>query len=71
MKRRSLSTFVFYDITYADGTRSSRRKVPSAVLEGLDGEAGARAAIEAQDREIVLASGRALSTIKTMVRSRT
>ena len=71
MKRRTLSSFVLFDVTYDDGTRTSRRKVPSSVLEGLDGEAAAKAAVEAQDREIGLASGRPRGVIKSMTRSRT
>jgi hypothetical protein len=71
MKRRILSSFVLFDVTYDDGSRTSRRKVPSSVLEGLDGETAAKAAVEAQDREIALASGRPRGVIKSMTRSRT
>ena len=38
MKRRNLSTFVLFDVTYADGTKTSNRKVLESVLKGLDGE---------------------------------
>jgi hypothetical protein len=56
MKRRTQSSFVFFDVTYADGSRSSNRKVPSSLLEGTDGVAAAiEAAIETQDRKIALA----------------
>ena len=59
MKRRTQSSFVFFDVTYADGSRSSNRKVPSSLLEGTDGVAAAvEAAIENQDSKIALASGR-------------
>ncbi len=71
MKRRTLSSFVSFDVTYADGTRSSNRKVPSAVLEGIEAEAAVEAAIEAQDRKIALASGRPQGVIKSLTRSRT
>lgn len=71
MKRRTESSFVLFDVTYDDGTRTSNRKVLSAMLEQLDGEAAAKAAIESQDREIGLASGRPRGVIKSMVRSRT
>jgi hypothetical protein len=71
MKRRALSSFVFFDVTYVDGSRSSNRKVPSSVLEGLEGEAAAMAAIETQDRKIALASGRPQGVIKSLTRSRT
>jgi hypothetical protein len=71
MKRRSESSFVLFDVTYDDGSRTSRRKVPSAVLEGLQAEDAAKAVIEEQDREIGLASGRPRGVIKSMTRSRT
>ncbi len=70
MKRRTLSSFVLFDVTYADGSLTSRRKVPTTVVESLDGEDAAKATIEAQDREIALASGKDRGAIKTMVRSR-
>lgn len=72
MKRRTQSSFVFFDVTYADGSRSSNRKVPSSLLEGADGVAAAvEAAIETQDRKIALASGRPQGVIKSLTRSRT
>ena len=71
MKRRTESSFVLFDVTYDDGSRTSNRKVLSATLEQLDGEDAAKAVIEAQDREIGLASGRPRGIIKSMVRSRT
>lgn len=71
MKRRSLSSFVLFDVTYVDGSRSSNRKVLSSVLESFEGEAAATAVIEAQDREIAAASGRARSDIKSIRRVRT
>lgn len=70
MKRRSDSAVVMFDVYYVDGSRSSRRKVPSSALEGLDrGEDQAKALIEAQDREIGLASGRPRGAIKSIARS--
>lgn len=71
MKRRSLSSFVLFDVTYVNGSRSSNRKVLSSVLDGFEGEAAATAVIEAQDREIASASGRARSDIKSIKRVRT
>ena len=71
MKRRAVNSFVLFDVTYVDGSLSSRRKVPSSIREGSDGETAAKAAIEAQDREIGLASGRPRGVIKSMARSRT
>jgi len=70
MKRRSLSSFVLFDVTYVDGSRSSNRKVLSSALESFEGEAAAASVIEAQDREIASASGRARSDIKSIRRVR-
>ena len=68
-KKRILSSFVMFDILYEDGSRSSNRRVPAAELLGLDGDAPAKTIIEAQDREIGLASGRPRSPIKRLIRS--
>jgi hypothetical protein len=70
MKRRNESTFVLFDVTYVDGTVTSNRKVLSSVLGGLDGDEPAKAVIEAQDREIGLASGRPRGVIKAVARKR-
>ncbi|MGA3400051.1 MAG: hypothetical protein ABSC95_12600 [Acetobacteraceae bacterium] len=69
MKRRTESAFVLFDVTYADGSRSSHRKVPSSTLEA--GEDAAKAAIETQDQKVALASGRPQGIIKSLQRSRT
>ncbi len=68
-KKRILSSFVTFDILYEDGSKSSNRRVPAAELIGLDGDAPAKAIIEAQDREIGLASGRPRGPIKSVIRS--
>ena len=68
-KRRLLSSFVAFDVLYVDGTRSSNRRVPFTELGGLDGDAPAKAFIEAQDREIGLASGRPRADIRSVMRS--
>ena len=68
-KRRVETAFVAFDVTYVDGTRSSNRRVPAAVLAGLDGDTPARDVIEAQDREIGAASGRPRPAIRSVVRS--
>ena len=68
-KRKILSSFVAFDVLYADGTRSSNRRVPFTELGGLDGDAPALAFIEAQDREIGQASGRPRPDISSIVRS--
>ncbi len=68
-KRRILSSFVMFDIIYEDGSRSSNRRVPAAELIGLDGDEPAKGILEAQDREIGLASGRPRAAIKRLIRS--
>jgi hypothetical protein len=69
MKSRAATSVVMFDVLYEDGTRSSNRKVPASVLDGLDGDAPARAMIEAQDRQIAAASGRPRSDVKSIMRS--
>lgn len=70
MKRRNENTFVLFDVTYADGTQTSNRKVLTSALGGLDGDEPAKAIIEAQDREIGLASGRPRGDIKSVARKK-
>lgn len=60
---------VLFNVIYEDGTLSSNRKVPSGELGGLDGDAPARAFIEAQDRDIAEKSGMPRGRIKTIARS--
>ncbi len=61
--------FVLFDVVYEDGARTSNRKVPGAELGGLDGDAPARAFIEAQDRKITEMSGIPRAPIKSITRS--
>lgn len=68
-KRRIEASFVAFDVTYADGTRSSNRRVPATALAGLDGDEPARGIIESQDREIGAASGRPRPAIRGIARS--
>lgn len=70
MKRRTESSVVLFDVIYVDGSQTSNRKVPTSIVESFEGEAAVRAAIEAQDREIALASGRSRGQIKAVVRRR-
>jgi hypothetical protein len=65
---RSGSEIVLFDVTYEDGTLRSNRRVPSALLGGLDGDAPARTFIEEQDRAIGEKSGVAPTAIKSIVR---
>jgi len=60
---------VLFDVVYEDGTLSSNRKVPIAELGGFDGDAPAKAFIEAQDREVAEKSGRPRGAIKSIMRS--
>jgi hypothetical protein len=60
---------VLFDVLYEDGMMTSNRKVPTSVLGGLEGDAPARAVIEAQDREIAERSGRMRSPIKSISRA--
>jgi hypothetical protein len=69
MKSRASTSFVMFDVVYEDGTRSSNRKVAASLLAGLDGDEPARGIVEAQDRDIAIASGRARSVVKSIVRS--
>ncbi len=68
-RRRILDSYVAFDVLYVDGTRSSNRRVPFTALGGLDGDTPAKAIIEAQDREIAQASGRARADIRSVTRS--
>ncbi len=68
-KPASKSEFVLFDVVYDDGSQRSNRRVPKEILGGLDGDAPARAVLEAQDREIAERSGRPAATIKAMRRS--
>ena len=61
--------FTLFDVLYDDGTRRSNRRVPSDLLDGLDGDEPARAAIESQDQEIAKRSGQRPGKIKSLVRS--
>ena len=63
------SEFVMFDVLYEDGTRCSNRKVPRALLGGMDGDDPARGFIIEQDREIAEKSGRAPLDIKSIARS--
>jgi hypothetical protein len=69
-KQPTAGDFTLFDIVYEDGSRRSNRRVPTAVLEGLDGDASARRAIESQDSEIAVRSGRAPLRIKSIARSK-
>lgn len=68
-RRKIETSFVSFDVYYVDDTRSSNRKVPATALGGLDGDEPARKIIEAQDREIGLASGHPRPEIRSISRT--
>jgi len=68
-KRKILSSFVSFDVTYVDGSMTSNRRVPFTELGGFDGDEPAKAFIEAEDRKIGLASGRPRADIKSIGRT--
>jgi hypothetical protein len=68
-KSKTQSEFVLFDVLYEDGTRTSHRKVPSAILDGLEGDEPAQAVIQEQDNEIAERSGRTRGRIKSIIRS--
>jgi hypothetical protein len=61
--------FLWFDVLYEDGTRSSNRKVSSAELDPIDRDASIRALLEGQDRAIAEMSGRTRGPIKSISRS--
>jgi hypothetical protein len=69
LKKRIESSFVAFDVTYADGTRSSNRRVPSTALGGLDGDTPAQEIIQEQDAAIGAASGKPRPAIVSVARS--
>jgi hypothetical protein len=69
--KRVESGYTLFDVLYEDGSRSSNRRVPRALLGGLDGDEPARKVIEEQDNAIAEKAGRSRIPIKTITRSRT
>src|ERR1700719_5299426 len=63
------SEFVMFDVVYEDGTQRSNRKVPRALLGGIDGDKPAHGFLIEQDREIAEKSGRPLAAIQSISRS--
>ena len=68
-KPTARSEYVFFDVTYEDGSQRSNRKVEANLLGGLDGDEPARTAIMDQDRAISEKSGLPPLQIKTIRRS--
>jgi hypothetical protein len=65
---RSGGEFALFDVIYEDGSQRSNRRVPLALLGGLDGDEPAKAELARQDREIAEKSGRPALVIKTVKR---
>jgi len=61
--------FVQFDVTYEDGTKSSRRKIDMAGLDKDEYEAHAKTEIMNQDRKIAEMSGKPRGNIKSLERS--
>ena len=61
--------FVFFDVLYQSGARTSNRKVPGTEVGGLEGDAPALAFLEAQDRKIEEMSRSPRGPIKSIARS--
>ena len=70
-KPATQAEFVLFDVFYEDGSQRSNRRVPSAILGGLDGDAPARAVIKEQDRLIAEKSGNPVLVVKSIRRSGT
>lgn len=72
-KPKANTGFVLFDVVYEDGSLSSNRKVPAAVLAdelaGLDGDDPAQTFIEEQEAKIEKASGRKRVKIRSITRS--
>jgi hypothetical protein len=67
---RTAGEFALFDVVYEDGSQRSNRRVPIAVLGGLDGDDDAvRAAIGEQDSAIAEKSGVAPMRITSVRRS--
>ncbi len=69
VRKRVESSFVAFDVTYVDGTRTSNRRVPSTALGGLDGDEPAKEIIREQDAAIGAASGKPRPEIAAVERS--
>ncbi|MBR0830497.1 hypothetical protein JQ596_33815 [Bradyrhizobium manausense] len=60
--------FAFFNVVYEDDSQRSNRRVPTELLDGLDGDEPARGFIMEQDREIAEKSGRPALGIKRIER---
>ena len=68
-EKKQEPVFVQFDVTYDDGTKSSRRKINVAGLSKDEFEAFAKTEIMNQDRKIAEMSGKPRGNIKALDRS--
>jgi hypothetical protein len=61
--------FVFFDVTYEDGTKSSRRKINATGVDASDLESFVMTEIMNQDRRIAEMSGKSRGQVKSLVKS--
>jgi hypothetical protein len=61
--------YVFFNVVYEDGSQRSNRRVPAALLDGLDKDEPALGYLIEQDREIAEKSGRAPLKIEKITRA--
>lgn len=66
---KATDNFVYFDVVYEDGSRSSRRKVNTAGLSRHEEEAFALTEIMNQDRRIAEVSGKHRGPVKQLSRS--
>ena len=62
-------SFVFFDVIYEDGTKSSRRKINAAGVAPEDVEAYVLTEVMNQDRRIAEMSGKSRGDVKSLVKS--
>jgi hypothetical protein len=68
-KDRIPDNFIMFDVTYTDGTKSSRRKINAPGMDRAEAEAFAMTEIMNQDRKIADMGGRDRGPIKELARS--
>jgi hypothetical protein len=68
-KPATRAEYTLFDVIYEDGSQRSNRRVPSGILDGLDGDDPARGVIEEQDRLIAERSGTPALAIKSLHRA--
>jgi hypothetical protein len=62
-------SFMFFDVIYDDGSKSSRRKINAAGVAPEDMDTFAMTEVMNQDRRIAEMSGKSRGQVKTLVKS--